>query len=364
MNSPRTIQIINPVFIHKGTIICCPIARDSPNIKIPDFSSIKARNEMVEEGQYGYDQSLYAQDMMKGDGNSEYYTHISIPFSSSCPMKGAYIWIQSCDLASSFLTFTFMSSRGEKTSKKYIFPEFEGCFWYFLPIDLTDVVLCEITGKGRCQESFMIPSLVFFREETPKEITMRETRAKLWYEVPAVKAKFVKKGDRKYFGRDSIPIPCDAQKLIDPLFSMVKCKNESVSKESEMYDQSSRAQKILKREESIRFFSYLSIPFPTPRSIKGAFICVDKYASSPFLLFTFTDCDGKKTFKKYEFTESKHLCEWHFLPIDLLNVALCEIEGKGAWQDMNSLDFCIYSLVFTVAEESEIIDKLSLLPWK
>ncbi|GKT37142.1 hypothetical protein ADUPG1_009987 [Aduncisulcus paluster] len=98
--------------------------------------------------------------------------------------------------------------------------------------------------------------------------------------------------------------------------------------------------------------------------MKGAYIYVNDDYSSPFLLFTFTDCDGKKTFKKYEFTEPKHDYEWHFLPIDLDNVVLCEIEGKGRWDKKNCRDFYIYSLVFTIPEESEIIEQISLLPWK
>ncbi|GKT20101.1 hypothetical protein ADUPG1_011647 [Aduncisulcus paluster] len=144
---------------------------------------------------------------------------------------------------------------------------------------------------------------------------------------------------------------------------MVKCKNDSLCKESEYYDRSSQAQAMLKGECGVAL-SHLSIPFPSPSPMKGAYICVKMYYSSPFLLFTFTDCDGKKTSKKYEFTRSKHEYEWHFLPIDLDNVILCEIEGKGMWMEKNSRYFYIYSLVFTMPEETIAAERLSFLPWK
>ncbi|GKT13929.1 hypothetical protein ADUPG1_010369, partial [Aduncisulcus paluster] len=344
------IQTVGPEFIHKGSAGCCPIPRDFPNVKSAAFPTIKAIDGTKEEGDEYYDQSSYAQKMMKGEYNVGHFTHISIPFSSSSSMKGAYICLNDEFLLPSHLIFTLTSSKGDKTSKKYQFPEFYGRHWFFLPVDLPDVVLCEITGKGRKTECFNILSLVFIREETPEEITSREAREKLWSETPVVKPEFVKEGDVKYEGRDSIPIPPDDRKLVDPSFSMVNCKNDSVSKESGGYDRGSQAQRMLKGESDVSL-SHLSIPFPSPSPMKGAYICVDDDYSSPSLLFTFTDCDGKKTFKKYEFTRPKHDCEWHFLPIDLDNVVLCEIEGKGTWYyGKNDRSFYINSLVFLRGE--------------
>ncbi|GKT28647.1 hypothetical protein ADUPG1_000785 [Aduncisulcus paluster] len=362
--SSTDIQIVKPEFIHEGDYGCCPIPIDSPNVKNPEFPTITGINETKEEDDEEYDQSVKAQDMMRGEFNAGLFTHISIPFSSCSPMKGAYICLWFYISPPSHLTFTLTSSKGEKTSKKYEFPEFEGWHWYFLPVDLPDVVLCEITGKGREEEYFNIQSLVFIsREETHEEITSREAREKLWSDAPVVKPEFVKEGDEESEGRDSIPVPRDDPQLVVPSFSMVKCKDDSVSKESEWYDRSLRAQRMLKGECGV-WLSHLSIPFPSPSPMKGAYICVDSSWSSPSLLFTFTDCDGKKTFKKYEFTEPEHDYEWHFLPIDLDNVVLCEIEGKGRWDKKNSRDFLIHSLVFTIPEESEIIERLSLLPWE
>ncbi|GKT31844.1 hypothetical protein ADUPG1_006180, partial [Aduncisulcus paluster] len=348
--SPSTdavIQTVESEFVHKGDRFCCPISGDAPNIKSAEFPTINAKDETNEEVDEKYDQSSNAQKMMKGEYNNGHFTHISIPFSSSSPMRGAYILLSNnyswygYPFPPSHLIFTLTSSKGDKTSKKYEFHEIKGGGWYFLPVDLPDVVLCEITGKGRKEEYFRIFSLVFIcREEIPEEIAAREAREKLWSEAPVVKPEFVKERDR-----DSIPIPRDDPKLVDPLFSMVKCKDDVYSKESEEYDQSSKAQKMLKGERGVSL-SHLSIPFPSPSPMKGAYICVDKNYCSPSLLFTFTDCDGKKTFKKYEFTRPKHKYECHFLPIDLYNVVLCEIEGKGTWERKNSRYFRISSLVF------------------
>ncbi|GKT32161.1 hypothetical protein ADUPG1_006370 [Aduncisulcus paluster] len=357
-STDAVIQTVEPVFIHKGSEGCCPIPGDAPNIKSAKFPTIKAING-TEEDSYRYDQSSSAREMMKGGGNAGQYTHISIPFFSSSPMKGAYICLFGVYLPTSHLIFTLTSSKGEKTSKKYEFPEFDGWRWYFLPVDLSDVVLCEITGKGRYEECFRIHSLVFIsRKETPEEIASREAKEKLWSEAPVVKPEFIKAG-----GRDSIPIARDDSHLVDPSFSIVKCKNDLLSKESKWYVQSSEAQKMLKGGDYVQL-SHLSIPFPSPSPMKGAYICVDKQYSSPSLLFTFADCDGKKTFKKYEFTEPKHGVEWHFLPIDLDNVVLCEIEGKGTWCNKNSRCFWIDSLVFTMPDETIAAERLSLLPWK
>ncbi|GKT23097.1 hypothetical protein ADUPG1_012322 [Aduncisulcus paluster] len=366
LSTDAVIQTIEPEFVQEGDCLCCPIPGDAPNIKSAAFPTITAIDGTKKEGDEEYDQSSEAQDMMKEELNCGHFTDISIPFSSFSPIKGVYIclFVSTYSLPPSHLIFTFTSSKRGKTSKKFEFPELKGWYWYFLPVDLPDVVLCEITGKGREEESFEIESLVFIsREESPEEIIFHESREKLWSEAPVVKPKFVKEGDNESKGKDSIPIQRDDPKIVDPSFSMVKCKDDSYSKESEYYDQSSDAQRMLKGECYLHL-SHLSIPFPSPSPMKGAYICVNMFHSSPSLLFTFTDCDGKKTSKKYEFTRPKHKYEWHFLPIDLPNVILCEIEGKGMWKEKNCRIFGVYSLVFTMPEETIAAERLSLLPWK
>ncbi|GKT36534.1 hypothetical protein ADUPG1_009484, partial [Aduncisulcus paluster] len=205
MSSSRTIQIVRPDVVYSGNSFSIPIPRDADNIQNPAFPTIEARNETKEEGDEKYDTSIDAQNMLKG-GRENYadFTHISIPFSSASYMKGAYI-CHGGRSPSKHLIFTFTSSTGEKTSKQYNFPDWRGCHWWLLPIDLADVVLCEITGRGREGECFAIQSLVFFREETADETLGRETREhlleRLWsIESPRVKAEFVKEADSKSLG--------------------------------------------------------------------------------------------------------------------------------------------------------------------
>ncbi|GKT34875.1 hypothetical protein ADUPG1_008147 [Aduncisulcus paluster] len=304
----------------------------------------------------GYDQSSNAQAMMKRDFNRGQFTHISIPFSTASPIKGIYICLfgHSSDSPPSFLIFTFTSSEGEKISKRCNFDSFDPDAkyrrWYRLPIDLSDIILCEITGKGRKQEYFNILNLVFFREETSEETVVRKAQEKLWSEATVVKPEFIKEG-----GKDDIPIPRDHPKLVNPYFSMVKGKNDSYGKVSKEYDQSYQAQKMLKGDALV-CLSHLSIPFSSPCPMKGAYICVEEPHGSPSLLLTFTDCDGKKTSKKYEFPIwPKHGFEWYFLPIDLSNIVLCEIQGKGMWREKQSRCFWLNSLVF-------LRDDISSLP--
>ncbi|GKT29146.1 hypothetical protein ADUPG1_005174, partial [Aduncisulcus paluster] len=133
--------------------------------------------------------------------------------------------------------------------------------------------------------------------------------------------KFMNEGSRY-----SIPIPRDDPTLIDPAYEMVNGSDYSYSKELSKYDKSLDAQRMLRGKGEV-FLSHLSIPFPSPSPIERAYICLDTYYSSPSLLFTFTLSDVKKISKKYEFTEPKHRYEWHFIPIDLSNVILCEIQG-------------------------------------
>ncbi|GKT36712.1 Developmentally regulated GTP-binding protein 1 [Aduncisulcus paluster] len=183
-------------------------------------------------------------------------------------------------------------------------------------------------------------SVKFPGQRVGKDHVLHDEDVKLWSEAPIVNSVFVKEG-----GSYSSPIPRDDPKLVDLSIPIVKCNSARFTKESELYDQSSNAQRMLKGGEFV-VFSDLYIPFSSPSTMKGAYICVHRNWSSPTLLFFFTDCDGKKTFKKYEFTRPKHWYEWHFLPIDLPNVISCEIEGKGTWYEKNGLVYSIAGLIF------------------
>ncbi|GKT17637.1 hypothetical protein ADUPG1_011149 [Aduncisulcus paluster] len=366
------VQIVKAEFFQQGDADCLSIPRDSPIFTKPDFPNIKASDTTRKKGHVEYDRSSKAQDMIKGQC-FYYFTNISIPFSSPVPIKGVLICLERYNSPPKSLIFAFTSSKKETTIKKYELPEFEEWAWFSLPVDLSDVVLCEITGKGRDKEYFNIKSLAFFREETPEEIVARKSREtareKLWSEAIVEKPEFVREGDSEAYKRYSMPIPCDDPTIIAPSLSMVKGKDDSYCQESRWYDVSLDVQQMLKVEpdismEEFLFTSHLSIPFPSPSPMKGAYICVNEDHSSPCLLFTFTLSNGTRISKKYEFSEPEYEYEWYFLPIDLLNVVLCEIEGKGQWEEKNRRTFCIYSLIFTMPREIVAGNRLSLLPWE
>ncbi|GKT31569.1 hypothetical protein ADUPG1_005975 [Aduncisulcus paluster] len=369
----RHIYIKEVTFVQEGDYSCIPIPRDAPNIIDPAFGGIEARNETRGSGR---DRRDFAKRMIKGNDSQDYFTHISIPFSPSTPIKGAYICLPSSSARAfpEHLIFTFTSSIGKIQSIKYEFPSFAMERWYFLPIDLSDVVLCEIEGefkqKGEKKIEYSIiylKSLAFVREETVEEEHTRKSTefliSKMWTEASTIIPEFIAEGDD-----DSPPIPRDDPLVINPSFELVKGKDDSRSKESKEYDMSSNAQKMLKGEHEDYdvssdaqemligeddgvISSHLSIPFPSPSPMKGAYICVEEDWSSPQLLFTFTLSNGKKISKKYEFTRPKHGYECHFLPIDLPNVILCEIQGKGKWREKNSRSFKMVSLIFITGDD-------------
>ncbi|GKT35837.1 hypothetical protein ADUPG1_008911 [Aduncisulcus paluster] len=345
----ESVEISSAVFVNEGDISCIPIPRDDPTVlNNLSFSDISATDETEDRSGKDIDKSSSAQEMMKGERNYEYFTSVSIPFSQSNSMKGAYICLNKDSAPPSYLVFTFSSSKGEKISKRFNFRYRKCSNWFFLPIDLSDVVLCEIKGMGRIKSCFNIHSLVFIREETPEESALRESKElifeKMWHEALSVESKLVKIG-----GIKSRPTLSD-DSIVMTSSSLVTARDESERKESEGYDQSAKAQKMLKGE--MKFgdgiaFSYISIPFLSPSPLKGAYICVNAYFSSPSLLFEFTQSDGKKTSIKYKFAMPEDNYQWEYLSIDLSDVVLCEIKGKGQWDQRNSRVFSIYSLVFT-----------------
>ncbi|GKT28938.1 hypothetical protein ADUPG1_000949, partial [Aduncisulcus paluster] len=147
-----SIITITPKFIHEGSSSCIPIPRDDPLIIEPDFDCIEARNLTYDEHSHMYDQSFSARKMLEQDYGG-WFTHVFIPFFPSNRMKGAYISIMESNLfysPPSHLFFTFKASNGKIiTSKKFKFPELTHKTWYYLPIDLFDVSMCVIEGKGR-----------------------------------------------------------------------------------------------------------------------------------------------------------------------------------------------------------------------
>ncbi|GKT31840.1 hypothetical protein ADUPG1_006177 [Aduncisulcus paluster] len=338
--------IVKPDMVRAGNEDCVPIPRIDPTIHSPDFPCIMAKDETKKFCSFGFDQSSDARKMMKGESISGKFTNISIPFTSPVPIKGAYICIDNYMSPITRIVLTFTSS---KKKKKSLTCEFHGKNWYLLPIDLYNVVLCEISRRKGEDRAFRIISLVFFREETPDESFEREFKKQecddRWDTAPIVTAKFITSG-----GRYSVPFPRDDPGILPPSMSLIEARDYSKSRESKWFDQSFESQNMLKGD-AIVSLSYLSIPFESANPVKGAYICVDESYSSPSLLFTFTHADGSKTSRKYVFLRPAHKNEWYFLPIDSYDITSCEIEGKGIFKEKNSRCFWIYSLVFIRGED-------------
>ncbi|GKT31396.1 hypothetical protein ADUPG1_002014, partial [Aduncisulcus paluster] len=160
--------------------------------------------------------------------------------------------------------------------------------WYFLPIDLTNVIKCEITGKWKRTESFKISSLTFIRPETPEECSIRESKEKTWSDAPIVKPVLKCSGDKldsytinsayEHLSSDSDSLEefpyADGSAIIDPPFLRFKACADFLSKESRDYDQSSNACAILTRNPTKNILvSRISIHF-RPCFLSGAHVCV------------------------------------------------------------------------------------------
>ncbi|GKT32772.1 hypothetical protein ADUPG1_006845 [Aduncisulcus paluster] len=347
MSSPSEspdIEIIVPEFINEGELASIPIPRDDPTIVSPDIRTTKGINTTGGRRGDGFDVSPRIRAMMIAEFEGGEITSASMPFTCPSPINGAYICVGKTyhsDMPPSHLLFTFTSSSGIKTCKKCAFPEHKGYKWYFLPFGVSDVVLCEITGKGEDTEDFQIDSLVFVRKETLEESSTRLARDKLWLETPKISPKFEKKG-----GREDPPIARDHSKVLMPSFPGVDAKDTAYAKESRYHDQSSRSCYMLVGMVEVHL-SHLSVPFPSPSPLKGAYICVSSFDSAPSFLFTFTHSDGKVSAKKYDFVQSEEGGEeWFFLPIDLTDVVSCQLQGKGQWGEKNSQCAKLYSLIF------------------
>ncbi|GKT27668.1 hypothetical protein ADUPG1_013957 [Aduncisulcus paluster] len=370
---PRKEVIVIPEIVHSGNEDCVPIPRDDPNVGNPDFPNIKARNHNIKFNLPGHIKDEEALKMMRGQAISAIFTDISIPFPSSIHMKGVYICMDRSVPLTSYIIFTFISSRKRKVSKTC---KFVGQNWYFLPIDLPDVVICEISRlKKRGDESFKMSSLVFLKKDTQKQAIARKSREdtleKLWTETPSIMT------EPQELDCYAFPFPRDDPIIIKPSLELIRAKNNSKCRQCIDYDMSLNARIMIGRK-LIRLYddepfslSHLLIPFPAPSHMSGAYILVDGRFCSPTLLFTFIHSDGRKTCKKYQFSRPMHSSEWHFLPIHLSKVVSCKIEGKGTWEQKNSRCFRIYELLFTLSKElarkeheKTAIEQLCLLPWE
>ncbi|GKT28028.1 hypothetical protein ADUPG1_000368, partial [Aduncisulcus paluster] len=354
MSSPSEspdIEIIVPEFINEGELASIPIPRDDPTIVSPDIRTTKGINTTGGrrgDGFDGFDMASESQKILNGEGCICEFSQISIHFPRSTSLKGAYICLLNSSASPLHLLFTFTSLHGKTTLKRYEF-RFKESSWFFLPIHLSDIALCEITTPQKHPESFSIHSLAFVRETTervPQKMTHGSSHLDHFKSImdglPIIKTQHISKLE------GSIPIS-----FVDPFIKLslpnIKAKDDCMSIDHARYDQSLAVQEMLQGNAEHRLsLSHLSIPFSSPTPLKGVYICVGKEDSSLQLFFTFTDSDGKVTYKKYGFPTIEHVCdyehEWHFLPIDLSNVVLCEIEGNSQMGRISSRRFLIHNL--------------------
>ncbi|GKT29708.1 hypothetical protein ADUPG1_014149 [Aduncisulcus paluster] len=359
-----------PVFIHNGDMACNPIPLDDISLIDPMIQNIQAFNQFLPKTNPKYDQSKEAQQLMNGEYNVGNFSFISIPFSKFISIHGVYICIGkskgiSRDSPPKMLQFSFFDPTGKKQmEKKFKFSnhDLEEKKWFFLPILQKNVELCQIRGESMENKGFSITAVIFEQELTnPKDIKMTYRCRKkeidtIWDSSPTILTQFKVQGGILFN-----PIPRDADDVINTTITKVKGWDDSM-KPSKNFSRSNLAQKMLQNGHEV-WLSHLSITFspfsPTLDSsdekqpfVKGVYICVHRDFSSPSLLFTFTHSKGKKTYKKYKFTKLKHQYEWHFLPIDLFDISLCEIRGKGIWNCQTKRSFLIASMLFIRDKES------------
>ncbi|GKT37877.1 hypothetical protein ADUPG1_003816, partial [Aduncisulcus paluster] len=100
----------------------------------------------------------------------EHAKPVEFPFPKPSSTKGAYIWI-SDDLSSRQLIVKFTSSSGGKISNQYTFPRFRRHQWFYLPIEIPNIVSFEALVVDSKKKTVLIQYLAFVREETPEEST-------------------------------------------------------------------------------------------------------------------------------------------------------------------------------------------------
>eukprot|EP00764_Aduncisulcus_paluster_P009628 gnl/Carplike_NY0171/3206_a4313_580.p1 GENE.gnl/Carplike_NY0171/3206_a4313_580~~gnl/Carplike_NY0171/3206_a4313_580.p1 ORF type:complete len:182 (+),score=27.37 gnl/Carplike_NY0171/3206_a4313_580:86-631(+) len=156
---------------------------------------------------------------------------------------------------------------------------------------------------------------------------------------PSIEGKLIHEREEGYF-----PLEFDDISILSVDFMNVKGLNLILAEDDKGFDQDKKAKSMLKNLPQVGKFTFVSIPFLEISSIMGVYICVSLSFRSTLLLFTFSKSDGTKICKKYVFSKIKHCHTWFYLPVDLSNIILCEIEGAGTTFQMDT--------VFFVREES------------
>ncbi|GKT25852.1 hypothetical protein ADUPG1_013162 [Aduncisulcus paluster] len=163
--------------------------------------------------------------------------------------------------------------------------------------------------------------------------------SRIFRKIETVKPIFKGRGDKKH-----PPIPRTSSNIIVPDISNVICLDKSVLSTSSFHNRSLEAQNMILGDASC-WFSHLKIPFLTPIYISGVYICVFKIDGPPYLELKLSSSTGKTRIKRYEFSRPKEY-EWYLLPIEIENVTVCRIEGKGMWRGRDNKNTCIHGMIF------------------
>ncbi|GKT26131.1 hypothetical protein ADUPG1_004678 [Aduncisulcus paluster] len=117
-----------------------PIHPEDPSVIAIDVDSAKAIDFD------GIDHSFGLCGMLKGTSGVE-FTHLSLSFFSPEILKGLYMNVER-DYGPTSLTISFTHSNGNVSKKEYEFsrPK-EGFEWGYLPVELEDVIKCDIDVK-------------------------------------------------------------------------------------------------------------------------------------------------------------------------------------------------------------------------
>ncbi|GKT35948.1 hypothetical protein ADUPG1_009004 [Aduncisulcus paluster] len=322
-----------------GTKRYPPIPYSDPTIIPLPIDEISGCDDHWGKQSMYYDKSEDIQGILRGDQDCSRFSHLYFPFSSPIShLKGIHIC---CDKHFGPISLLLLFDHSDKykiSSMKFSLPQPKNrSEWIFLPIDLTNVVHCEIRPEGtwdaRTSRRSYIDGLIFVRAETPKELQDRKDREKFISSAPSISSTIFNRKDRLH-----PPVALDSPQTLPLNIAESNAYDDSFCKESVQYDKSSIVRGML-RGECCASFSHLSIPFQDKCCPKGVYICFKQNKRIPAFRFVFTHSDGKQTFMKCAVEDLEYKYEWHFFPMDLSDVVLCEIEREWI-QDINvSLHF-------------------------
>ncbi|GKT25695.1 hypothetical protein ADUPG1_013116 [Aduncisulcus paluster] len=345
-------------FIKHGKYGSILIPRSDPSVLLPNLTKCKAKNLCRSTKSDEYNVSAQFKAMLRGESlipdiSGLYLSHGTVPFASPSCIKAIAICL--ADISAPRMLFSFKLQDGTSVSKMYIFDEKPANFdWHFLSVNLDDVVSCKIEGKGTWKgdpendQCFYILDLMFLRKETKEETAARMAKEqhfdKLFAETSAEFTVLKGKGS-------SIPISKDHPSNIQLCVERITGFDETKSAPEE-YDKSGALRDLLSGKSKTEVeLSNIEVRFSTPHYVKGAYICISRFFSTPSFFLMLSHSNGTVTAKKYKLPWKKHNTEWHYLPIDSADVVSCDMYDKKTCKTPQV--FHLSALMFTEKPESK-----------